>query len=214
MRSLRWAHFCFFEKMKILFSPLKLIELLKNCDSISREIKAQNEGTKWYFSKEGRDRYELVECPSQKTEYFYDYMLTYQNPDTRRWEKTPGREVVAAKIAYIMANSMDCSSLEFAGYPNILDPKKNPLVDYFIHKDFRYINLNICGVELLEALHRKISGNYCLDWQNPYKSISFCDADGSVSDIYKIERDIIAAFCIDPSVKFAKPYSFDNNISV
>ena len=106
--------------MGFFYSPMKLIELIKNSNSIANELKEND--ADWYFSKEGEAAYKNATSPAQKTMYFFDYLLAIA--------KSKDNRDVLYRIAYIMANSMDSSSLEFAGHPNILDPAKNPLVHY------------------------------------------------------------------------------------
>ena len=109
-----------------------------------------------------------------------------------------------------MANSMDSSSLEFAGYPNILDSTKNPLVNYIKTTSLVSKETTAHGIMMLAALNHEDDAHKYLNTEyKPYTRITYCEADGSISDKYKIERDIIGAFCVDFSGQYMPPYMYE-----
>lgn len=186
--------------MGFIYSPMKLIGLFKERDSIVKELKKNN--SNWYFTNEGEDAYNAAKTPAQKTVYFFNYLTSIT-------EHKDKREVLY-KIAYIMANSMDSSSLEFAGYPNILDPEKNPLVNYVKTTGLVASDQVAYGLMLLAALNNEKDARLFLYAKHkPYNRITYLESDGSASDKYKIERDIIGAFCTGFSGKFMPPYTYE-----
>ena len=137
--------------------------------------------------------------------YFFDYLVTVAKSNKNR--------EILYRTAYIMANSMDSSSLEFAGYPNILDSTKNPLV-YFIKNNSSKIKYNTdktaVGLMLLAALnHEEDATKYVQAKYKPYTRLTYCEVKGSMTDKYKIERDIIGAFCAEYSKRFMPPYIYE-----
>ena len=192
--------------MGFFHSPMKLIRLIKDSGSIAKELKEKD--ADWYFSKEGEKAYKNAKTPAQKTMYFFDYLMAVS--------KSKDNRDILYRVAYIMANSMDSSSLEFGGYPNILDSTKNPLVNYIETTTFiSSIGKTYYGLELLAALnHETNSKKFHYTKHKPYTRLTYCEADGSMTDKYKIERDIIGAFCIDFSnnkyeEKYMPPYMYE-----
>ena len=186
--------------MGYFYSPMQLIKLIKARDSIKEELKEHD--AEWYFSKEGEQAYMNAKTPAQKVTYFFDYLMCVS--------KSKDNRDVLYRTAYIMANSMDSSSLEFAGYPNILDATKNPLVNYIKTTNFGYKEKTACGLMLLAALNHEMDATkYLYAKHKPYTHLTYCEANGSVSDKYRIERDIIAAFCIESSGQYMPPYTYD-----
>lgn len=185
--------------MGFFYSPMKLMELFKEKETVAVQLKEN--GADWFFSPEGEKAYQDARTPAQKTMYFFQYLLTVCKQDNRD---------VLYKIAYIMANSMDQSSLAFAGYPDILNANKNPLVWYVKTNDLDLNELPSYGVMLLAALHdEEDARKFLVEKQKPYSNITYCDADGTVSDMYRIERDIIGVFCADFPGPYMPPYRYD-----
>ena len=190
--------------MKLFYSPMKLIEIIKIAkekDTIDNKLKENT--ADWYFSKDGENAFNNAKTPAQKTMYFFHYLLTVA--------KVKDNRETLYKIAYIMANSMVNSSLEFAGYPNVLDSTKNRLVERVKNVDFDSKNSSEVGIYLLAALQSKVSIKSFLEEKlKQYTYITYCEPDGSLSDMYKIERDIIGAFCAGSSdQKKLPPYEYD-----
>ena len=102
------------------------IEIIKNLKELTKraEYLKQRSDPKWYFSDEGKKAYENASTPAKKTKYFFEYLMSKKNKVTSEEDASE----VFFRIAVIMANSMDCSSLDFGGYPNILDETKNPFI--------------------------------------------------------------------------------------
>ena len=186
--------------MGLFYSPMKLIELIKNSNSIASELKEKD--ADWYFSKEGETAYKNATTPAQKTMYFFDYLLAIA--------KSKDNRDVLYRIAYIMANSMDSSSLEFAGHPNILDPAKNPLVHYIKNIHLNSKDRTVYGLIMLSQLNGEDDAAKYLNAEHkPYARLTYCESDGSMTDKYRIERDIIGALCVDYSGKYMPPYMYE-----
>ena len=186
--------------MGIFFSPKVLINLLKNKDSIANELNSYY--TEWYFTKEGENAYKNAKNQAQKTAYFFNYLSTLDN--------SRGNRDVLYRTAYVMASSMDNSSLNFAGYPNILNPDKNPLVNYIKNFDLGSKEMHFHGIIMLSELHNENDAKkYVFPKNKPYERLTYRDDDGNMDDMYKIERDIIGAFCIDCSEQYMPPFVYN-----
>lgn len=92
---------------------------LKTLSQEAKEIQKRSD-PEWYFSEEGKAAYMAADPPAKKTKYFFDYLMAARNKDATL-EKAKD---TFFKIAVVMASTMDNSSLEFAGYPNILQKEK------------------------------------------------------------------------------------------
>lgn len=181
--------------MGFFYSTIKLNELIKDSGSIAKELKGND--TNWYFSKEGEKAYTDATTLSQKTMYFYNYLTTLS--------KSKKNRDILLRCAYVMANSMDSSSLEFAGYPNILDPSKNPLVNCVKNTRLESKERTVYGVILLAALNHETDAKKHLNTEDkPYTRLTYCETDSGMTDKNKIEKDIIDAFCVDFSERYMK----------
>lgn len=188
--------------MGFFHSPMTLIRILTN----KNEINSNNprHDISWFMSGKGRVAYNNANTLLKKTEYFFDYLQTVA--------KSKENLSFLYKLAFVMADTMDKSLLEFAGYPNILDASKNPLVAFVaaepIPGDDKYRNIYIA--RLLCALHKeKHPNDYYYSSRKPYERLTPRNADGSFSDMYKIERDIIWTFNAGNTDKFsAGPFSY------
>lgn len=189
--------------MGFLQSPMALIRILKDKDAVDSSSLQQT--AQWFMSGEGRAAYTAANTLLKKTEYFFDYLQTVA--------KSKGNRSFLYKLAFVMADAMDKSSLEFAGYPNILDASKNPLVAYvaseIITDESEYRNIYIA--RLLCALHKeKHPKDYLFPDRKPIEKLAQRNADGSFSDMYKIERDIIWVFNADNTNRFSVgPFAYD-----
>ena len=90
------------------------------------------------------------------------------------------------KIAFIMVDAMVDSNLEFGGISNVMNPNLNPIVHTAI---FGKMCDNDIISSLIRALHKDEGKDKIL-----YTQLTPLNDDGSFSDMYKIERDIIWAF--------------------
>lgn len=98
---------------------------LKTLSQEAKEIQKRSD-PEWYFSEEGKAAYIAADTPAKKTKYFFDYLMAVRDK-----KATPEKaKDTFFKIAVVMASTMDNSSLEFAGYPNILQ-KEKPLHTFF-----------------------------------------------------------------------------------
>ena len=178
---------------KIVFDPPKnMLALLKNRKQILEKLEKEYHSTDWYFSPDGKEAYEKLTSLAQKTNFFRDYLMSVA--------KIPIHAEYIYRIAFVMANSMVDSKLSFGGYPNVLNEDKNPLVRYIKNNVFE-LNDDLgeiyCGT-LLCVLHTGSSAGedtYMCKGQ-PYEKITYCEGDEPLTDMYKIERDIISAFSL------------------
>ncbi len=113
---------------------INVLKNLKELTALAEEAKNKTE-EKWFFSEGGKKAYEAADSVAKKTQYFYDYLWairprekldTFKKRDKN--EDNPEAKEFFFKLAFVMANSMDKSSLKFAGHPNILEADKNPIV--------------------------------------------------------------------------------------
>ena len=190
-------------KSYVLEYPKQFIELLKNRTEILECIELNKSEKKkcdkeWYFSHDGRWEYEKLSSIVQKTHFFMNYLVVVA--------KNSERKDVLYKIAFIMAKSMVNSNLVFSGYPNILDEKKNPLVRYIMSEE---VPESCCEI-ILGVLHGRSKSEI-----NTYKNanklhslITYCKGNEPLTDIYKIERDIISVFRTNEEKNLFGPYQY------
>ncbi len=178
-------------------SPMTLIGLSMQRKKIVAEL--EGHAPEWYFTQEGEQAYNNAKTKADKVLYFFDYLNAVAG--------SRGNRDTLYRAAYVMANSMDSSSLDFSGYPNILKTDKNPLV--------RTAALKPCepavfGLMSLSILHGSDNASDYLEAKAcPYKFLTYSADDGSMSDLYKIERDIIGAFCLEEDGGYVPPYMYD-----
>ena len=183
--------------MGFFHSPAKLFSLLLRKDAIVK--KQKEEPSDWYFSKAGRKAFENATTPAQKTLYFFNYLcLAAQEGSNRN---------VLYKLAYVMSHSVENSSLPYAGYPDIIDPEKNPLVKLVKSKQLPAMYPELYVTEFLDALHSE--GSVSSNKDRPYLALSYPEENGEVSDLYRIERDIIWCFQATSQGTLVSPYTYD-----
>lgn len=196
-----------------LFSKLsESIKILKNAGAIKADMTPHPE--EWYFSEAGHRAYGQAKTLAEKMRYFYDYLLAV-SPQKQKPE-------FLQRIAFIMAHSMDHSDLPFAGYPNILDKKLNPLVA-LIKNGYVSPEMESCSgpivpedfdtAILLTKIHQKdddkagfqaeVGGYFSIE-KKPYLKFDY-PTSGTYTDIQKIERDIIWSRKLNPETELSKP---------
>lgn len=194
--------------MGFIYSPIKLIELFKTRDFFTKDHTACKTA-EWYLSKEGEAVYNNLKTPTEKTKYFYDYLMVCP--------KTSHTHGIVIRTAYIMAHYVAGSSLAFAGYPDILDPNKNPLIDAWLDTEEDdsdlIMDLDLIverGLSMLAKLNNENDIKKYLTPENkPYTLLMQLNSDGSMSDKYKLERAIIGAFCTEYTAPYMPPYTYD-----
>lgn len=156
--------------MKIVDFFKDVIELLKKGPSVFGAVSSE-----WFFSEDGKKAYDEAKTLSQKTMFFFDYLSALDRSSKE----------IETMLAYILASAVDGSSLEFAKYPDILNPEKNPLIP---KKGERFYS----PLDMLESLHKKYE-------DKPIKDIdinqvySMCwGGSAEISDVYRLERFILA----------------------
>ena len=172
--------------------PKAIIQLLKNQKEIEERLIKAYPDEDWYFSQEGKEAYKKLSSLGQKTHFFLDYLLSVA--------KTPDCHEYLYRIAFVMANSMVDSALEFGGYPNVLDESKNPLVRR-IKNEVLVIGdeywETYCGIFLC-VLHNGTDEqeSMYIYKDRPFNRLSYCKENEPLTDMYKIERDIISVFSL------------------
>lgn len=166
--------------MGLFVSPKKLIDILKNRDNLSLQL---GQSPAWFLSEAGQTEYRKCETKADRILFFYEYLnAIYTFPYELR--------DLAYRLAFVMEDSMLNSSLPFAGFPQILDEAKNPIVA--MAKQKRLDASRDCVAALLQricALTGKTSSSV-----NLYQGLAEQNTDGSFPDQYIIEREIIWAF--------------------
>ena len=156
--------------MKIVDFFKDVIELLKKGPSVFGAVSSE-----WFFSEDGKKAYDEAKTLLQKTMFFFDYLSALDRSSKE----------IETMLAYILASAVDGSSLEFAKYPDILNPEKNPLIP---KKGERFYS----PLDMLESLHKKYE-------DKPIKDIdvnqvySMCwGGSAEICDMYRLERLILA----------------------
>lgn len=170
----------------------------------------QEHSESWYFSPEGEAAYAALSSDFDRIKFFLDYLILVAKKEEDKF-KLSWHFTMLYRLAHVMCSSMVNSSLEFGGYPNILDENKNPLVKYVkkniityphakkdIYKNGTYC-YSVCEeqiIKLLCALHNETDKNtkQYLSKKDPYKCLTFCDKNAPLSDMYKIERELMYMF--------------------
>lgn len=192
-------------KRFVIEYPKNIIQLLKNKQKILDRFEQECRDKKWYFSPEGKKEYESLSSLAQKTHFFLNYLGSIV--------KIPDRREFLYRIAFVMANSMVNSNLDFGGYPNILDKNKNPIVRYIGSISYGILptekNELVCGT-LLCILHTGTDEqkNLYINEQKPFTRISYCNENEQLTDMYKIERDIISLFAVEENKSTFVPYIY------
>ena len=117
----------------------KFAPITKVINSLIPEKSALKEGRpeSWYFSSEGKEAYDSLSNACEKTKFFLNYLCIVQQQSKsvseahRKSDEDLHLYWLLYKIAFVMSSSMVESQLEFGGYPNVLDPQKNPF-DYYV----------------------------------------------------------------------------------
>lgn len=169
--------------MGFFISPKTVLRMVKNRSEICKYAKKKDKN--WYFSEDGKAEYNEKETVADKCVFFYDYLCAAANGDVRLLSKND----LFFRTAYIMAHSMVGSSLAFGGYPNVIDPEINPIVKKVI-SDKGYSGNDV--PDMLSALHGTDVQKYSAP--RAHEALSFCKAGEPLTDLYKVERDIIAVF--------------------
>ena len=196
-----------------LFSKLsEAIKILKNTGTIKADMTPHPE--KWYFSEAGHRAYGQAKTLAEKMRYFFDYLLAV-SPKKQKPE-------FLQRVAFIMAHSMEHSGMPFAGYPNILDKKLNPLVA-LIKNGYVSPEMESCSgpivpedfdtAILLTKIHQKsgdeagfqaeVEDNFSIV-KKPYLKFDY-STNGIYTDIQKIERDIIWSRKLDEENELSRP---------
>ncbi len=168
-------------------SPAKVLKVFKvfiNLNAITADSKiAGSHPNKWFFSKEGEKAYHNARTLARKFDYFYDYLRSIEEV-----LDVDNKEKMLACIAFTMAHSMDSSSLEFAGYPNILDPEKNPVIKSLKEEGMPFLAV------ILPALLQVDRKELYSSMSSPYQFLVEDGEDPVTLDMYKIQRDLIFSY--------------------
>ena len=197
-----------------MFLMAKFGSVFKVINSLIPQKSALKEGRpeSWYFSHEGKEAYNSLSNECEKTRFFLNYLCVVQQQSKSVSEgRREGNEDLLLywllyNIAFVMSNSMVDSKLEFGGYPNILDIQKNPFLYYVKHN---VLPTKFCKaydevpLVLLRLLHNHQNNN-------DNNIITFLEENEPLTDLYKIERDIITIFNLPrlSDGKLSEVYSF------
>lgn len=186
-------------------SPIKLVKLIMSSSSTAEQIHEYEvkENSAWYMGEEGKALYQKATTLNAKMQFFRSYLNTIKSKQT-------GHKIVDL-TAFVITCGIEGTSLPFAAFPDIIDPMKNPIVKKFVEKDHPDDKCEDCGLEMLNALMGSSHPNLA-DWYDPqkraYKRLEICSNNHSQSDMYKLQRYIIGAFCYSDG-KFKTPYVYD-----
>lgn len=167
------------------------MEIISTLKELLNKRKEHSES--WYFSPAGEKAYASLTTDVDRTKFFLDYLKL-----VARFSHESDDVEALYRLAYVMVSSMVNSSLEFGGYPNVLDEEKNPLVKYVKNNRLTSNRTSQYKLEnqivgLLCALHHETEDKMD-EYEEPYECLTFCDKNTPLSDMYKIERDIILMF--------------------
>ena len=190
----------------------KFAPIVKVFNSLIPQKSSLKEGhpESWYFSPEGKKAYESLSTARDKTKFFLNYLCVAQKQSkslsagSRDSYEDFNLYNVLYRIAFVMSSSMVDSQLEFGGYPNILDAQKNPFVHYVKHNKFNLNSTNDNSLTLLRILHCELNS----ESKNDNCIITFLEKNDPLTDIYKIERDIIRVCNVSISKSMPPAYSF------
>lgn len=190
--------------MKFLHSPMTLIKLIMSSPATVSQINSyQKQTSVWYMSEEGKAAYQKAITSTAKVKFYQSYLNAIKKDGT-------DREIVAL-AAYVITCGIDETSLPFATFPDILDSKKNPVVRILSEKAFPVDKRVECGIEILNALSGG-SASEVAEWYDPekrrYESLEVCSDTTNPSEMYKLQRYIISAFCCLED-KSSAPYVYD-----
>lgn len=196
--------------MDILYSlpkPKLLIELIIERGKLDKDRK-EIQRTYWSDDEEGKALFDSLKTPAERTLFFYEHLLRLKNISTDIGISKSN----VYKLAYIMANVISGSTIEFGGYPDILYEEKNIIVKCVrvFGKD-ESVSSSALGALMLE----KVSGvTNSLDFESkPYNGLTRCDKNGDFSDQYKLERYMMGTLCTDDESERITPYIYDIELS-
>lgn len=198
------------KKRKSSFEFRMMLRKSRLEDQKSRKLSTQHQHSEsWYFSPEGETAYAALSSDFDRMKFFFDYLNLVAKREDEFYPSWHFGTIY--RLAHVMCSSMVNSSLEFGGYPNILDENKNPLIKYVKNNPLIYPNkkeeiykkgtycYSDCEkqmIKLLCALHNETDENtkHFLSKNDPYKCLTFCDKNAPLSDMYKIERELLYMF--------------------
>lgn len=188
--------------MGIDYSPQKLLDIIKNKDRFLSQQPVRTAG--WYFSEEAKKQFESTDSRGKRVMFIFDYLTLIA--------QTPSARDTLFKLAYVIESAVCQTGLEYASYPDFLDPKKNFMVKLIKETDIKSLSNGAFCVVLLSVLHGSedlgTASDYLKYGIRAYKRLQYCGEGEKPSDLYKLERTIISAFS-DHSYLFASPFLYD-----
>lgn len=190
-----------FTKKKLiasLNSPKRLIDIISGNSLLEERLNRYD--ADWFFTKAGKKAYKQASTPAKKVLYFYDYLTAVYKAEEakktsyRTYQDDDQLSKKHYQLAYILATCIDSSSLEFAGYPNILDPEKNPLIKC-VKNDKTSTDYLLAALNSDDTVNAEM---YYKIEEKPYTHLTYIDKNGDMSDMYKLQRYIIAMGGISP----------------
>ena len=190
--------------MSLFVSPKKLASAVRKDSNGFQEYQ---KSAAWFLTAEGKQAFEKAETLADKVLFYYKMLLstapvfkksTYSLYSSDMLSSAhsgegPDPKAYAMRIAWIMADAMTYSKQPFAGWPNMLDERTNPLLHWLrkSHREIKEINATF----LITALR---TGDMF-----DYKEYGICDMSDypkltpyspETEDIYLIEREFLFAF--------------------
>ncbi|MBQ8145532.1 MAG: hypothetical protein IJ039_02000 [Clostridia bacterium] len=197
--------------MKFFYSPVKLLSLIKNKEKYV--IKEEIRNAEWYLSGNGENAYAHADTIAKKIAFFNGYLTEKTNKKETNGGclgaifssgkgKKPDNDIM--KMSLFLATGVAGSTLSYSAYPDILDESKNPMLQAFVKNGV----FNTCS--LLAALKGEGEEAFSDASNAPYRRITYCNR-GDTTELYRLERLIIAIGESDNDCKLVAPYLHDFN---
>ena len=177
-------------KISPAYSPVAQIKLLINAGAIAKKMKRYD--SKWFLSKHGAKEYENLNSPAERINFYFDYLNSISNNQNIKDS--------LYKLAFLMATYVEKTNFEFSKYPQILDPKINPLISCVENFGSNQAANALRLLASLKNIDPKLLSNFK---KKPYTYLTFCDNE--LNDSYKLERAIIGLYCTDFSDNYVMP---------
>ena len=126
----------------------------------------------WFRSEDGSKRFAALNSVGDRAIFIYSYLKTFAN-------ETFDKDNTLFKSAFLIADSVFSSGLEYSQYPKILDEKCNPFIAFFSNAKNNYTKEQIYCI-FLSFVHGIAEPFKSNDWI--YNSSLFKD-DGYIHKV-------------------------------
>lgn len=106
--------------------PAYSLSLLCHRKDIFSDVRANR--ASWFRSDEGEAAFRAAQTPAQRVAYLYRY-LSFFDASSAHYRYND----IRLRVATLMAYGVWGTDLSYGHYPDILDEKKNPILDVFLH---------------------------------------------------------------------------------